>query len=465
MNTKMWLRISAVLLTLSLIWGVSEYKESHDLKIISENHYRRSLADFVSSLDGLESDMAKSRAAGTTTQQVYYFSQAWHQSETALKNLTMLPAEQFGLAYVDQFLNQIGEFSKILTQQVAKGDKITSEQDRTLDEMHKRLIAVNRDVQEFYNDLNTADIVWLDKQAAQADWTYRGIPNTRAAAPVAAQGDEQGAEEQQRKPTSIRGGLEQLDASLQKLPPFTYSGQTDTHYVPEPLGLPDKNVTEEEAKAIAKNFLVKVGYTDAEPQLSSTSSGPLGGYTFQFADKTVDVSKKGGVVTIFRDERELGIQQLSVAETVAKALQTLKELGWNNLVQTSAEDFGGYILLEVVAEVDKVRIYPDKIRLTVARDNGQITGYDATPYWSYHHERDLSGKITLTAAKQKLRSDLQIKENRLAVISLPGWQEAFCYEFRVSKDDEEFLVYINARNGVEEKIQRIIMGPRGEYLE
>ena len=124
MNTKMWLRAFAVLLSLSLIWGVSEYKESHDLKIVTENHYRRSLADFVSSLDGLESNLAKSRAAGTATQQVYYFSQAWHQSEMALKNLTMLPAEKFGLEYIDQFLNQIGEFSGILTQQVAKGNKI-----------------------------------------------------------------------------------------------------------------------------------------------------------------------------------------------------------------------------------------------------------------------------------------------------------------------------------------------------
>jgi len=460
----MWLRVLAVLLTLAVLWGVSEYKESYDLKLITENHYRRSMADFVSSLDGLESNLAKSQAAGTPTQQVYYFSQAWHQSEMALKNLTMLPAEEYGLAYVDQFLNQIGEFSKILTQQITKGDKITSEQDQTLNEMHKRLIAVNRDVQEFYNDMNTANIAWLDKQTGQAEWTYRGIPN-RTAAQVVAQGDEQGTEEQQAKPMSIRGALEQLDASLQKLPPFTYSGQTETHYVPEPLGLPDKEVTEDEAEAVAKNFLAKVGYADAEPQLSGTTTGAFGGYTFQYADKTVDVSKKGGVVTLFRDERSIGVQQLSVDETAAKALQTLQELGWNNLVQTSTEDFGGYILLEVVSEVDKVRIYPDRIRLTVARDNGQITGYDATPYWSFHHERDLTDRITPAAARQKLRPDLQIKESRLAVISLPGWQEAFCYEFRVSKEDEEFLVYINARNGVEEKIQRIIKSPRGEYLE
>ena len=97
----------------------------------------------------------------------------------------------------------------------------------------------------------------------------------------------------------------------------------------------------------------------------------MGGYTFQYEDKTVDVSKKGGVVTLFRDERPLDVQQLSVEKAAAKALQTLKELGWNNLVQTSVEDFGGYILLEAVAQVDKVRIYPDKIRLLWA-DNGQI---------------------------------------------------------------------------------------------
>jgi len=456
MNRKFWLRALAVVLTLSLLWGVSESRRADELKIATENQYRRSLDDFVTQLDGLETNIAKSRAAGTPTQQVFYLSQSWHQSDTAVKDLSLLPAEKIGLDYINQFLNQIGEFTGILTQQIAKGDAINKEQEKTLGEMHERLITVNRDVQELYVDLNTENIAWLDKPGGLAIW-----PNRNRVAPAAAQGEEGKAE----KPGSIRSGLEQLDASLQKLPPFSYSGQTDTHAVPEPLGLPESVVTEEEAQSIATDFLKTIGYPEASPKLTGASNGPFGGFIFQYETTTVDICKKGGVVTLFRDERPLGLQQLSVDQAAGLAMNTLKRLGWNNFVKTATEDFGGYIHLDAVSEEQGVRIYPDKIRLTVGKDSGRITGYDSTPYWLYNHQRSLNKKITPEQAKTKLRSDIGIKENRLAVISLPGWQEAFCYEFRGSKGDEDFLIYVNAVDGTEEKIQRIIRTPRGEFLQ
>lgn len=457
MTYRFWLRALGVVLTLSLLWGVSEYRRAEELKIATENQYRRSLADFVTQLDSLETNLAKSRAAGTPTQQIYYLSQSSQQSNTAIKDLSFLPAKEFGLGYVDQFLNQIGEYTGILTQRIAKGDRLGAEQEKNLADMHDRLLTVNRDVQEFYVNLNTENIAWLDKGSGQASWNFRS-PST---VPTAAQGDEG----EQNKPTTVRSSLEQLDASLQKLPPFSYSGQTDTHAVPEPLGLPKSSLTEAEAQAIATDFLKIIGYDHPSPKAVGTSNGPLGGYIFEYESATVDVCKKGGVVTLFRDERPLGLQQLTVEQTVSRAMKTLKTIGWKEFVKTSTEDFGGYIQLEAVSEDQDVRIYPDKIRLTVGRDNGQITSYDSTPYWLYHHDRNLKPKLTLAEAKKKLRSDLAIKENRLAIISLPGWEEAFCYEFRGSINDEDFLVYINAQNGTEEKIQRIIRTPRGEFLQ
>lgn len=458
MSSKFWLRTLAVFLTLSLMWGVSEYSRARDLKIVTENQYRRSLSDFVTQVDGLETNIAKSRVAGTPTQQIFYLSQSSHQSNTAVKNLSLLPAEKFGLAYIDQFLNQVVEFTGILTQQIAKGDRLNLAQENTLGEMHDRLISVNRDIQDFYLNLNTAEIAWLDKPSGQASWNFPGKP----AAPASAQGEEG---EAAKKTRSVRSSLEQLDASLQKLPPFSYSGQTDTHTVPEPLGLPKGTVGEEEAKSIATDFLGAIGYEKASPQSAGTSNGPFGGYIFKYENSTVDVCKRGGVVTLFRDERPLGLQELTVEQAASQAMKTLKALGWNEFVKTAAEDFGGYIQLEAVSQQQGIRIYPDKIRLTVGKDNGRITSYDSTPFWLFHHDRNLNQKLTLEKAKAELRSDLTIKESRLAVISLPGSEEAFCYEFRGKKGAEDFLLYINAVNGTEEKILRILRTARGEFLQ
>jgi spore germination protein len=386
-------------------------------------------------------------------------SQSWHQSDTAVKDLSLLPAEKFGLDYINQFLNQVGEFARVLTQQIAKGDSISNDQEQMLSGMHDRLITVNRDVQQLYVDMNTENIAWLDESPGLASWP--NVNRAGRAAPASAQGEEGKAE----SPGSIRSGLEQLDASLQKLPPFSYSGQTDTHTVPEPLGLPKTVVNRDEAAAIASDFLSTVGYPDATPEDAGTSSGPFPGYIFQYKDATVDVCKNGGVVTLYRDERSLGLQQLDANQAAAQGMRTLTALGWKNFVLSSTEDFGGYIQLEAVSEEQATRIYPDKIRMTIGSDTGKILSYDSTPYWLFHHERDLKPTIQSAEARNQLRSDMNAKESRLVVISMPGRQEALCYEFRGMKDTEEFLIYINAMNGTEEKIQRIIRTPRGEFLQ
>lgn len=455
MSKRFWIGALAVALAVSLVWGFAQDRRADNLSIVVENQYRRSLADFVTNLDELENNLSKSRAAGTPTQQVYYLSQSWQQSDTAVKDLALLPAEQVGISYLDQFLNQIGEFTRILTQQVARGGKITSDQEKTLKDMHERLITVNRKVQELYVRANTENLAWVDKAPRQSSLLGR---------PRVAKASAEGQEGHEVEPGSVRGGLEQLDASLQKLPPFTYEGQTDTHSVPEPLGLPARSVSQEEAKTIAANFLSKIGYPGADPQPSGTSNGPFGSFIWTHQSTVLDVTKRGGVVTIFRDERPLGVRKLDVDQAASKALAALKSLGWN-LVITSTEDFGGYIQLDAVSEIQGVRIYPDKVRLSVAKDNGQIIGFDATPYWAYHHPRTFNKKLTLEQAKAKLRPDLKVKESRLAVISKPGRQEAFCYEFRGSVNDEEYLIYINSVDGTEEKIQRIIRTPRGDYLQ
>lgn len=456
MRKNYWLWTLAVALCLSFLWGFGEYRESEKLKIVTENHFRRSFADFVSHIDSLETNLAKSRAAGTPTQQIFYLSQSWQQSETAVKNLALMPVKEIGLSYVDQFLNQVGEYTRNLTQQLAKGAELNTGQQRTLGEMHERLISVNRNIQELNVTLSVENIPLEDKASTAANW-----PVSNNTVPASAEGNEEAA-----KPGSVGSGLEQLDASLQKLPPFTYEGQADTQSVPEPLGLPKKTADQEEAKLIAADFLRTIGYQSPDPKLEHTSTGPFGGYIWQYENTIVDVSKSGGVVTLFRDERPLEGRILKPEDAVNQAMSLMTELGWN-VIMTSMEDFGTYLHIEAVCEEKGIRIYPDKLRLAVALDNGRIVGYDSTSYWLFHHERSLEQESVITPeqARKSLRPDLGVKESRLTVITRPGWGEILAYEFRGTINSEEFLVYINALDGSEEKIQRVIITPRGEFLQ
>ncbi|OLN33968.1 PepSY1/2 domain-containing protein [Desulfosporosinus metallidurans] len=451
---KIWIGALAAALAISLGWGLNEYRLAGDYRLLAENNNRRALSDFASHLDQLETDMAKGDVASNSTQKILYLSQVSSKSDAALKDFAQIPADQVGLSYVGQFLTQSGDFARTLAQRVAGGETITAEEDKTLRDMHERLVPVNQKVQEMMTRMDTENLVWTDPAPTLRQRLGLGGPQI---AEAAADGSE--------APTkSVRSGLDQLDASLQKLPPFTYTGEYSSRVVLKPLGLPSGEVTRDQAQAVARNFLNKVGYANVTPEFAGDYQGLLGGYSWKYKDVYLQVSRQGGVVILYRDQRPIEPRTLSLEEGASKAKTVLQTLGWQ-LMLTSSENFGSYAQFDFVAEKDGVRIYPDKVRAMIALDNGQLVGLDAAPYYSFHQTRTFPAKLTMSQAERKLRQNFQVLESRLAVIAKSGNKEVYSYEFRGRYQGEEYLLYLNAVTGAEEKIQRIIKTPRGEFLQ
>ena len=114
---------------------------------------------------------------------------------------------------------------------------------------------------------------------------------------------------------------------------------------------------------------------------------------------------------------------------------------------------GNIVTVNYAYEQNGTIIYPDLIKVKIALDNGDILGVEAFGYLNVHTKRnDLVPGITSEKAKEKLNKDLQIENERLAVIPLNNDKEVFCYEFKGKLEDREFLVYINAKTGEEEEI-------------
>ncbi|MEL1133542.1 PepSY1/2 domain-containing protein [Desulfitobacterium sp. THU1] len=451
---NLWIGILGTAFVLSLAWGFTEYRQADQYEKVSVNQYQRSLRDLASNLDQLETDLAKGRVAATSSQKVLYLGQAGTISESAVKDLAQLPAEENGLSYISEFLNRTGDFTRSLAYQISVGHTPTAEEDKTLTDVHERLLTVNQNVQDLVQRVDTEGLAWVDNPSI---WTrVAGFWQTETAEAAAAAAD--------GPASSVRSGLDQLNASLQKLPPFSYVGEYESRSVREPLALPKQEVDKDVALKAAKSFLSKMGYPTTELEFSGVSQGALGVYIFKQGNLFMTVSKRGGKVINYRDQREFSERTLSPDQAKEKVAQTLKALEWD-LVLTSTEDYGGYLQLEYVQDENGVRYYPDKLRITVALDNGQIIGYDSTPYYAYHQKRNFTKKLTLEQAKTKLRKGFQIKENRMAVIPVMGNREVMAYEFRGKYQDEEYLVYINAGSGIEERIQRIIKTPKGEYLQ
>lgn len=454
---------------LTMGWSVYQHEMLQDYKIETENQYKRAFNDLGASLNELETSMAKAKAASSPAQKALYMGETWKGSESAVSNLSQLPADKIGMSYIDTFLNQISDFSKTMTRKAASGEIMTSKEMDMFNDMHSKVNDINRATQQLAQQVYGENLAWLDKPPGLLE--KMGF-NQEKTAQTMAEGEESEdekdknkAEEMGQPPTSVRSGLNQLNDSLQKYPPYSYEGELDKHYVEKPLGLPPGEIDENKALSAAKEFMQSVGYKDADLHTAGESQGPMGGFIFTNEDIYMEVSRQGGVVTIYRDQREIGEHKLDVPKAADRAIGEMKKLGFGSLEIVSTQDLDSYIQVDAVALQDGVRMYPDKIRITIAADNGQLVGLDTNPFYAFHHNRQLNKVLTLEEAQAKLDKNFIVSESRPALIAMTGTAEAYCYEFSGTLMGEEYLVYINAENGTEEKISRVVNTPRGKLIQ
>jgi germination protein YpeB len=110
-----------------------------------------------------------------------------------------------------------------------------------------------------------------------------------------------------------------------------------------------------------------------------------------------------------------------------------------------------------------VVVYPDQIKLKVALDNGDVVGIESQHYLIVHTERSLpKPRITAAEARKNVSKRLDIKNIRLSLIPMESLREVFCYEFYGEYDGEKYFVYINALDGTEERILKVLETENGE---
>ena len=82
---------------------------------------------------------------------------------------------------------------------------------------------------------------------------------------------------------------------------------------------------------------------------------------------------------------------------------------------------------------------------------------DSLEYYTNHVNREIPEvNLTEEEVEEKLNPNLAIKRTRLVIIPDSGLTEQLCFEIDANLEDERFLIYINAINGKEEQILKVV---------
>ncbi len=441
-------RIAYIVLALVILglaaWGFTQYRQIRNLKIRVENNYNRAFHELVDYVDDIDTLLQKSMLVSSPAQLSTISSELFRETSAAKACLGQLPISEIQLENTEKFLSQIGDFTYVLSQNVIYDEQISEEDYQNLESLGEYAKSLNKNLTDMQADVYNGTINF----GTIAEKGVKHLTNTAEAA------------------SSDLSGFETVEQEFQEYPALIYDGPFSEHIENAKPALleHEQELSAEEAKNLAQLFLGEKGNNLTENGASENSNMDF--YSFRSSDEnheiTISMTKKGGHVLYYLDNRATGPEQLNFDQAIQQARQFLNAHGYTNLKESYYEKTNGVATINFAYEQGGVICYSDLIKVKVALDDGEILGLEAKGYIMNHKQRELNTPaITEQEAKAVINKHLAVEDGKLALIPKVSLREVLCYEFTGNYNGSNFIIYINAENAREEKILMLIESEDG----
>ena len=431
--------ISIILIT-SLIYKINQNKKNYNLQ--QSNHFDMSLYQLTDHVQNVENFLAKSTISSSSESGAETLTHVWKEADIAVSYLSQIPLNLEQLNKTAKFLNQVSEYSYSLSRKNIYKENLNQQDLDNLKKLHQYSVELKDSLQQMEEQISLGQITWQQLQENQKQNYTRQVDNIDDITFV------------------------DIDNNFNEFEGLIYDGAFSEHIeLQDKKGLPDAEVTEEQAEEEVKKILKdKIKTINKKGKITQ---GNIPVYQFEIIDQNqettnIAISIKGGKLVQLNKNREVIEQNLSKEEVNQKAKDYLAAIGFENMQESYYLIQENIITINYLYKQDNILIYPDLIKIKIALDNGEILGVETNGYLNSHIQRiDITPQITETQAKTTLNPKLEIQSSALAIIPTEWKTEILCYEFKGKIDETEFLVYINAKTGREENILIIKETPGG----
>lgn len=442
-RSYIWL-VSLMLLGVLVFGFWSVYARASSAENALEAAYQRGFYNLLEHVNNINLLISKSEVTSSDEQRIMLLTTIWHQSEGARNSLASMPLGNRDMTNIQKFFAQLGDFSYRIAEKLVKKQDVTDDDWAKMREFRKNVQSLNQELRRLQDDVSAGKIRWQDRPD--------GLFSTRT---VKGMGD----------------SLETLDQKLKKqAPTITYDGPFSDHVEsPTVKGVTGKRINEREALEIADRVVNKITKKNLKAEIAGRTKGNIPAYTIEFRgeekqvpDIIMDVSEIGGHVIWFLNTREIERSKVAIKQAVDNAKVFLESMNYKDFEATGSLRENNTITVSFVPKDGDVLLYPDFIKVEVALDTGEIVGINALAYLTFHTERNLpKPRLTEEEVREKFREGLRVERIRMALIPDEALNEKLCYEADVRLNSDRFLVYINAENGNEEQILKVVETDKG----
>ncbi len=436
--------VSVLILSAVGFWGYKEYQDRIMLETYVNNRYQMSFYNLISRVQSMEVLLAKSLAVAGEPEDTMIFSEIWLQSEGARENLTQLPLTSNVVGRTAKFLTQAGDYARVMSRDINTGGDLSDKEYQTLSSLYKQAEQLNR-------ELHT-----MEKKVADGKLSISEL--TQAAKQELKKGST----------TNTSADFQSINRDMQGFPTLIYDGPFSDHLDRvQPVGLANKPTSADEARNIMRHFIDIEQDKDYRVQVTGRVREKIPSYQIELLPPkgtagriTGSVSERGDKVVWYLASRAVGTPKITLEQAQTKAQQFLASRGYQDLVTVYHQTQNGMTVFNFTPRQEGVILYPDQVKVTVAMDNGQVTGFDARGYLMAHKQRDIPNpKITAAEARKKINKRMEVISSRLAIIPTDAGQERFSYEITGQLNGETYLIYVNAVTGKTDQVLKLILAP------
>jgi spore germination protein len=439
----MYRRLSAVLfpvMTLffigSIYWGYQEHQEKNSILIKAENQYQRAFHDLSYHVQQLHRELGNTLAVNSTSQGYHRkgLVNVWRLTSEAQNEINQLPLTLLPFNRTEDFLSRIANFSYKTSVRDLTKKPLSQDEYKMLKTLYGNSEQISKDLLNVQEKVISKNLRWMDVETALA--TERStLDNT------------------------IIDGFKTVDKKVSEYPEINWGPSVSSMYQKRTIRmLAGEKKSPEDIKKLAADFLklpdsrsIRVVENGKGTEYASYSATINKGN----ADIQLDYTQKGGQLIWFINPRDIGKETVKIKDAERKAIDFLARHGYQGMKTINYDKDDSSAVFTLVGTQNGVLIFPEKLSVRIALDNGETVGLQANDYIYEHHKRNIpKPKIMSAEARAALNPDFKTKSERMALIKNDEGNEVLCYEFIGRINGGVYRIYVNADSGLEESIEQ-----------
>jgi len=429
--------IFAVLLAGTAFWGYQEHQEKNRILVKAENQYQRAFHDLSYHMDQLHEELGNALAVSSTSNfHRKGLINIWRLTSQAQSEVNQLPLTLMPFHETESLLANLATFSYKTAMRDLQKQPLSDQEMKVMTTLYQQSKEIKNDLRKVQESVINNHLQWMDVEVLLAS----GKENY--------DNDIIDGFQLMNKRVGENGDIDwgpTVSAMNRRLTMKAIDG-------PE--------ITPEDAKKRAAEFL---GQSDTSNMkvVENGADTDFVTYTVSIPRKgqeplQLEFTKKGGKLVYFLTERTVTQVKLSIDQAVKKGGAFLEQHGYKGMKAVAFDEYNNVASIVFARDVDGVTVYPEKLTVKVALDNGEVTGLSAGELLQGAlTDRIHEPGMTEADARKLLNPNFRVKDVGLAIIRNDLEEAVLCYEFFGSINGGDYRIYLNADTGFEEKIERI----------